>query len=236
MSTITLNAEPRTIKGRKTNQLRAEGKVPAVVYGAGTESKPITIEQNQFLKTYKQAGESMIIELKVNDDKPLHVLVHDYQLDPVRDEVTHVDFRSIDMDKEIDAVVALEFIGESAAVKALGGTLLRPRDSVTVHCLPSKLMRTLSVDLSKLETFEDVVNVSDIDLPEGVSIVDDGNLTVAVVSKPRTAQELAELDEEIEGEAGEAAAEDEDKEGETKEGAEAEGDKPKEGEEEKASE
>ena len=226
---ITLQATERTLEGRKTNQLRTEGKVPAVVYGVGTEAKPITVERNEFLQTYKKAGESMIVELKVNGADPLHVLIHDYQLDPVRDEVTHIDFRSIDMDKEIEAVVSLDFVGESPAVKALGGTLVKSRDTVTIKCLPSKLMRSLAVDLAKLETFDNVFKIEDFDLPEGVSIVEEGHLAIATVSKPRTAQEIAALDEEVEGDVGDVAAEGEEKEGE----AAPEGEAPQ---EEKASE
>lgn len=194
----TLLAQPRTEKGRKTNILRAEGKVPAIVYGSGTDPKSITIDRNAFLKVYKNAGESTVVELKVGEGSPLHVLIQDLQSDPVFDVVTHVDFRSIDMTKEIETDVDLEFVGESMAVKGMGGTLVTSRDCVTVRCLPSKLVRSISVDLSKLATFEDVIRVSDLTVPEGLSVLDEPEASIAIVEAPRSEEEMAALDSAVE--------------------------------------
>ncbi|NQV88858.1 MAG: 50S ribosomal protein L25 [Parcubacteria group bacterium] len=227
MSEITLQAQTRTQKGRKTNVIRAEGLVPAVVYGDGTDPQSISVNRQEFIKVYRAAGESSIIELSVADAKPLNVLIHDYDLDPLRDEVIHIDFRSVDMNKPIEAVVTLEFVGEAAAVKTLGGTLMNSRETVLVRALPSKLVRSINVDLTQLATFDDVIRLVNLDLPEGMEIVGDTNLTIVSVSKPRTVAEMAALDE-AEGEApteGEAPAEGE---------AAAEGEAPAEGEEKKA--
>ncbi len=227
MSEITLQAQTRTEKGRKTNVIRAEGLVPAVVYGDGTDPQSISVNRQEFIKVYRTAGESSIIELSVADAKPLHVLIHDYDLDPLRDEVIHIDFRSVDMNKPIEAVVTLEFVGEAAAVKALGGTLMNSRETVLVRALPSKLVRSINVDLTQLATFDDVIRLVNLDLPEGMEIVGDTNLTIVSVSKPRTVAEMAALDE-AEGEAptdGEASGEGE---------AADEGEAPAEGEEKKA--
>lgn len=195
---ITLDAKIRTEKGRKTNALRIAGSVPAIVYGADTQPKSIFVNRNQFLKTYEAAGESSLVELKVDEGAPMHVLIHDYQTDPLRDEVTHVDFLSVDMNKEIEADVELYFQGESPAVKATGGTLVRSVERVSVRCLPSKLVRSIPVDISKLVTFDDVIRVSDLAVPEGVTILNKINLTVAVVEPPRSDEELKALDEAVE--------------------------------------
>lgn len=198
MSTFTLAAENRTLVGRKTLKLREEGKVPAVVYGSGTEPKMITVDRNQFVKTYKDAGESSIVELAVAGGSPLHVLIQDFQLDALRDEVTHIDFRSVDMTKEIDAEVELEFVGESMAVKALGGTFVPSKDSVAVKCLPSKLVRKIEVDISLLKSFDDVIRISDIVVPDGMMIDEDPNTTLAAVQAPRSEEEMADLDKAVE--------------------------------------
>ncbi|NQV89855.1 50S ribosomal protein L25 [Candidatus Uhrbacteria bacterium] len=197
MSENILEAKTRTEKGRKTNVLRAEGAVPAVVYGIGTEPQMITLDRIQFVKTYKAAGESSIVELKVDGETALHVLIQDYQVDPLRDEVTHVDFRSIDMNKEIETEVDLVIEGVSPAVKGLGGTLVLTHSSISVRCLPSKLLRSLSVDISKLVTLDDVIRVSDLDIPEGVMVLDEGDLTIASVSAPRTDEEMEALDSAV---------------------------------------
>lgn len=198
MSEHILQAQQRTLVGRKTRQLRATGEIPAIVYGSGIEPSPLTINRNAFLKTYRQAGESSIVELVVGENKPLHVLIQDTQIDPLLNEVTHVDFRSIDMNKEIEASVQLEVTGESPAVKALGGTLVLSRDYVVVRCLPAKLVRSLAVDISKLATFEDSIRVRDLVLPEGMIIIDQPTLSIAAVEAPRSEEELAALDKAIE--------------------------------------
>lgn len=194
----TLNAVFRTQKGRKTNELRAQGKIPAVVYGVGTEPRSIAIEHNALLKTYEQAGESTIVELKIDEKDPLHVLIQDLQSDPLLNRVSHVDFRSIDMNKEIEADVELEFVGEAPAVKTLGGTLVLSRDYVSVRCLPKDLIRTLKVDLSVLATFEDGIEIKDLDVPEGLVILDESTLSIAVVEAPRSEEEMAALDSAVE--------------------------------------
>ena len=221
MSTHTIDAVMREEKGRKTNVIREEGKVPAVVYGAGTDSLPITLDRNTFIKTYKDAGESSLIALNIDGKEPLHVLIHDYQLDPVSDRVIHVDFRSVDVNEEIDAVVTLEFVGESAAVKALGGTFVPSRTSVTIRCLPTKLVRNIEVDISGLDTFEDSIKVGDLTVPDGVVILEGPELSIVSVSPPRKIEEPV-VAEETEGEEGEEGAEKaEGEEGEkTEEGAE----------------
>lgn len=193
-----LNAKSRIIKGRKTRSLRAEGQIPAIVYGVGTEPAPISVDHNAFLKMYEQAGESTIVELTIDQKEALHVLIQDYQTDPLRNDITHIDFRSINMNEEIETSVDLEFVGEAAAVKALGGTLVLSRDYITIRCLPSKFVRTLKVDLSKLATFEDGINIEDLEVPEGITIIDEPGLSVAVVEAPRSEAELAALDSAVE--------------------------------------
>ncbi|PJE76342.1 50S ribosomal protein L25 [Candidatus Uhrbacteria bacterium CG10_big_fil_rev_8_21_14_0_10_48_16] len=194
MSINTLEAKTRTEIGRKANVLRAQGAVPAVVYGVGTQPQMLTLDRIQFVKIYKAAGESSIVELKVDGENALHVLIQDYQVDPIRNEVTHVDFRSIDMNKAIETEVTLEIVGEAPAVKALGGTLTLSRESIAISCLPAHLLRSLAVDVSSLATFDDVLRVSDLVIPEGVTVLDDPELSIASVIPPRTDAEMDALD------------------------------------------
>ncbi len=232
MSEYKLEATDRSIKGRDTAVLRAEGSVPAVVYGSGIEPKNITIDRNQFVKIYRRAGGSSLVELAIEGGSPIHVLIQDIQLHPIQDRVTHVDFRSIDMNKEIEATVNFEFVGEAAAVKSLGGTLMKSRDSVVIKCLPSKLIGSFEVDLSKLETFDDVIRLGDLDVPEGVELMDDANLMIVGVSAPRTEEEMEALEDDIEENVD--AVEKEGEEGEKAEGEEGEGEKAPEGEKEES--
>ncbi len=224
MSEHILEAKTRIEKGRKTYVLRNAGAVPAIVYGAETEPQALTVDRNQFARMYQAAGESSIVELKIDGKSPLHVLIQDYQIDPLRNEFTHIDFRSIDMNKEIQTEVELEFIGESAAVKALGGTFIPSLETVEIRALPSKLVRSIKVDISSLATFDNVIRVSDLVVPDGVKILEDAEIAIASVEPPRSEAEMKELDaavemdvsavevakekkeEEVEGEEGAAAA------------------------------
>ncbi|MBI4591985.1 50S ribosomal protein L25 [Candidatus Uhrbacteria bacterium] len=198
MTDTILEAKTRTEKGRKTYRLRAVGAVPGVVYGSGTAPQNITVDRNQFIKTFKEAGESSIVELKIDAHAPLHVLIQDYQVDPLRNEFTHIDFRSIDMNKEIETEVELEFIGESAAVKALGGTFIPSRETVAIRALPSKLVRSIQVDISVLATFDDSIRVSGLTVPEGVEILEDAELSIASVEPPRSDAEMEALNAAVE--------------------------------------
>ncbi|OGL94908.1 hypothetical protein A2348_05475 [Candidatus Uhrbacteria bacterium RIFOXYB12_FULL_58_10] len=198
METLTLQAKKRDLIGRKTYHLRNEGVIPAVVYGVGTDPMNIEIVHNEFAKTFKSAGESTIVELAIGDGKAMHVLIQDTQIDPLRGEFIHADFRAVDMTKKIEAEVKLAFVGESPAVKSLGGTLMHPIEEVRVRALPMDLVSHIDVDVSKLVTFEDQILVKDLPVPSGVEILEDEDAMVAGVDAPRSEEELAELDTAVE--------------------------------------
>ena len=198
MSQNILEVKMRPEKGRKTATLRAVGFVPAVVYGVNTKPQMITVDRNQFVKMYKTAGESSIVELKIDQGEALHVLIQDYQIDPMRSEISHVDFRSIDMNKEIETEVDLEFVEQAPAVKVLGGILVTSRESVGIRCLPSHFIRSIEVDFSKLVTFDDVIRVSDLVVSEGIKIMEDPTLSIAVVMPPRSDAEMEALNSAVE--------------------------------------
>lgn len=192
-----LKALTRTLEGRKTNALRQDKKIPAVIYGAGTESKNITIDYREFIRAYRETGESSLLDLEIDGKEAVKVLIQDLQHGVLHDEVTHVDFRAIDLSKPIDVDVEIHFIGESPAVKGLGGTLVRALETVSIRCLPSNLPSHLDVDLSSLVTFEDSITVGQLVLPEGTEVLDDAQAAIAVVTPPRSDEEMAKLDETV---------------------------------------
>ena len=192
-----LKALTRTIKGRKTNVLRQDKKIPAIIYGAGTEPKNITIDYREFIRAYRETGESSLLDLEIDGKEAVKVLIQDLQHGVLHDEVTHVDFRAIDLSKPIDVDVEIHFIGESPAVKGLGGTLVRALETVSIRCLPSNLPSHLDVDLSSLATFEDSITVGQLVLPEGTEVLDDVQSAIAVVTPPRSDEEMAKLDETV---------------------------------------
>lgn len=218
MSFPILTAQARTSIGRKNYAIRNEGLIPAIVYGAGHEPQNVQLDRNEFVRLYRTAGESTIVELQV-DGKSVNVLMYDYQLDPLRDEVIHADFRIVDMNKELDTMVKLVFVGEAPAVKALGGTLVNPIDEVHIRALPGNLPNHIDVDLSTLVTFEDSIRIENLNVPEGVKILDDARATVAVVAPPRSDAEMADLDKAVEEDVASVKVEGEEKKAEGEEGA-----------------
>lgn len=196
MQHATLAAQKREITGRATDALRAAGAVPGVMYGFGTEPTNIVVDRNAFAKVYSQSGESTVVELTV-DGVTHPVLIADIQRDPLTDFFRHVDFRRVDPTRKIDANIRIMLVGESAAVKVLGGTLVQSLEEVEVFALPDRLVSEIEVDISRLATFEDVIHVSDIVIPEGIEIKNDLSLPVASVQAPRSEEELAALNEAV---------------------------------------
>lgn len=154
----------------KLDSLRKEGEIPAVFYGMGKDTTPISISTVEFKKVWRDAGESSPVKVSAPDGE-IDALIHEVQVDPITDEPIHVDFLAIDMKKKIQVSVPLEFVGVSPAVKAGLGNLVKVIHEVEVEALPSDLPHNLIVDISKLATLEDQVFVSDIKLPNGVSMI-----------------------------------------------------------------
>jgi len=165
---FTIRAEKRN-ESIKLDILRKGGEIPAVFYGAGKVSTSISIPIIEFKKIWRKAGESSTIKLSINDNN-IDVLIHEVQVHPVTEEPLHVDFLVIDMSKKIQVNVPLEFIGISNAVKNGLGNLVKVLHEVEVEALPKDLPHKLEVDLSKLETVEDQIFVSDIKMPIGVVV------------------------------------------------------------------
>ncbi|MEK7183282.1 MAG: 50S ribosomal protein L25, partial [Patescibacteria group bacterium] len=193
-----IEAKTREIRGRKTVALRAEGQVPAVMYGFETEPKNIVLDRNAFTKVYGQAGESTVVDLEIEGTKH-PVLISEIQRDPLTDFITHADFRRVDPKRKIEAKIPLKLVGMAPAVKELGGTLLQTLEEVEVMSLPDALVHEIEVDVTKLATFEDVIRVKDISIPDGIEIKSDLEQAVASVQPPRSEEELAALDAAVDG-------------------------------------
>ncbi len=160
--------------------LRKGGELPAVFYGAGKQSTPISVSNIEFKKVWRQAGESSAIVVKTPEGD-IDVLIHEVQMDPVRDEPIHIDFLAIDMTKKIKVKVPLEFEGVSPAVKSGIGNLVKVLHEIEIEALPKDLPHNLVIDISKLATLEDNIVVSEVPLPAGVEAVTPGTEVVASV-------------------------------------------------------
>lgn len=195
---FSLSAEARTITGRKVASLRKDGLVPAVTYGHNKKTETITVPAKEFMKVYKQAGQSSLIDLTIGNNKPVKVLIQEVQIDAVKAICLSADFYIVNLKEKLRANVPLKFVGVSDAVDVLGGNFIAAKDEVEIECLPDNLMSEITVDISPLKTFDDSLYVKDLIVNEGVEILDDLEEVVASITEPRSEEELAELDSTVE--------------------------------------
>lgn len=191
MESIKLEAQKRT-KEENTKDLIAAGLIPAIIYGPHLkENKLVKLNANEFRKVLLAAGESTLIDLMIDGKSEGKVLVKDNQRDPVKDNIIHADLYEVDMTKEINTELPLHFVGESKAVKELGGVLIRSINEIEVKCLPTALVNHLDVDISSLETFDDTIKIHDLKLPEGIKLVHETDDVVANIAKPKAEEVFA---------------------------------------------
>ena len=164
---LKISAAVRNEKGEK---MRTKTTIPAVVYGMGASATSISLNYDEFVKLYAEAGEASLIDLLLGDKADGKVLIQDIAYDPVTDRIVHVDLRRIDMNKEMTATVELRFVGEAPVIKAQGGTLMRNIEAVEVKCLPKDLVSHIDVDLTGLKTFDDVIKIKNLTVPAGITI------------------------------------------------------------------
>lgn len=200
---LELNAKIRETLGKKVKSLRKQGIIPAALYGAKIKSMLLGIDYNEFEKIYEQAGESTIIKLKVQSQKSKvsesrNVLIYDVNQEPVTDKFIHIDFYQVRMDKLITVEVPLVFEGESPAVETEDGVLIKNITEVEVEALPANLPHEIKVDISTLKTFEDSIHIKDLKIFEEAKILAEPEEVVVSVIPPRSEEELAALEEEVE--------------------------------------
>ena len=172
--------QKRDIKKKELQRLRAKGFIPAVLYGPKLESVALTVDQKQFDRLYKEAGESSLVNIEM-DGATFPSLIHEVQRNPISGELVHVDFYQPDLTKEVEVMVPIVFEGEAPAVRELGGTLLRNIQEIEVSALPQDLPHNIVVSIAGLKTFEEKILVKDLQLASGVSIARDAEDMVAQV-------------------------------------------------------
>lgn len=205
MEKFNLKVENRELTGRDSDGLRAQGLIPAELYGGHSQSNThLQMNAIEFEKVLRDAGESTIIELSLPDGSKKSVLIKDVQYHYLNGHPIHVDFYEVVMTEKLTATVQIEFVGESEAVRVLNGTLVQVLSEVEVECLPGDLPSHFEVDLSKLKTFDDVITTADIPRSDKVEILAEAEEVIAKVQAPRDME--AELAEETVDEAAAVAA------------------------------
>jgi large subunit ribosomal protein L25 len=218
----TLEAQPRTAGNKNdARRVRRDGKIPAVVYGAGKDSLPVAVDPRQVSRILNsETGHNTIFDLALDGAKSKAMIV-DWQYEPIKGKLLHIDVKRIAMDRKLAVMVPILLKGEATGVKQQGGILEQMLREVEVECLPGDIPSHIDADVSEL-VFGKVLRVADLPHGDKYQFLTDENQPVAHVTSVK--EEVAATPEAAAAEAAAAPAEPEViKKGkaETEEGAEA---------------
>lgn len=196
----TLNVYPRDIVGKANRRLAGSNRIPAVLYGLGRESMSVSVDRHEFeLLLGHHASGSLLVEMKIEGEKkPIHSMIREMQVGPIKGNVLHIDFLAVSMDELVHAVISVHLLNEPEGVKA-GGVLTVDRHDINIEAKPGDLPGSISFDVSALE-IGDTVHVSDLTLPAGVTVLDASDDLIASVTPPAAEEEVEEVEEQMQPE------------------------------------
>ncbi len=192
MESLKLNASRRTVTGKQVKGLRRQGIIPGIIYGYGIEPIAVQFAEREIARSIRSAGSSTTVMVTVEGQaQPLLTIFRDVQYDPIRREVIHLDLQALDINETVRVPVSVVLTGESPAVVDFGGVLIHVLNEVEVEALPTALVPAIEVDISGIKEFGQSITVGDIELPEGITILNDAQDTVVIVNAPEAEEELA---------------------------------------------
>jgi len=197
--------------------LRKIGKVPAIVYGYGTKNTSVKVDEVEFIKVIREVGRNGVIELGVGS-KTIKVMVSDYQFDPLKNQITHIDFLAINMSEERTVEVPVQLTGEAVGAKE-GGVVEQPLFDLEVTATPDNIPESIEIDISELDV-NDSYSVADIKVSGDFTIENDPEESVVTVVPPTeepTEEEIEAMEGESETEEPEVVGEEKEDEEEEKE-------------------
>src|SRR5271157_2987591 len=202
----TLEAQPR-VAGTKNHarRVRREGKIPGVLYGASKDALPVSVDPRNVLRILRSdSGHNTIFDLALQDGERTKAMIVDWQYEPIKGHLRHIDLKRIAMDKALRVSVPIVLQGVPAGVKTEGGILEQMLRDVEIECLPGDIPSHIDVDISHL-TFGKVLRVSDLPHGEKLKFLSDANQPVAHVTSVK--EEVVVTPEAVAAEAGAAPAE-----------------------------
>ena len=216
---MELTAHNREILGKKVKVLRRQGITPANLFGNKIEPLSLQCDTVELQRLLAHGGRTGIITLKLDKQKKTrNVMVREIQREPRTGKLIHVDFYQVKMDEKIRVDIPIISIGEAPALKQKENYLAQELNELTIECLPDIIPNQIEVDVSELAESDDSIHVSDINLGEGITIVNTPDQLIVKISTQYVEKEIEaeeeELEVEVEGEA-EPGAEAESQAGET---------------------
>jgi large subunit ribosomal protein L25 len=194
---VRLKVQSRESRGSaESRRLRSNGSVPGVLYGNGGQAQPFCIEERELRKALTgDHGLHAILDVVLEgQQKAHHAVLKEYQLDPTRARLLHIDLQEVRLDQAIHTQVVVELEGESEGVKE-GGVLSQIQREVNVEALPMEVPDRLELDVSSMK-IGDTLRISDLRVPEGVKLLDDLETVLATVTPPTKIEEPEVVEEE----------------------------------------
>ncbi len=188
---MELECKTRTITGKKVKSLRNQGLIPAEIFGHGVNNKHISVNQKDFSKIYRTAGEHTIINLTTEEKNKIPVLISEVQFDTLKNRILTIDFHQVRMDEKIQTKVPIEFYGEAPATKS-GFTVVEVLNEMEIEALPNKIPHSIKVDLSGLEHPGQSVRISDLEKLKDFKIILGPETVIATVIKPTEEEKAVE--------------------------------------------
>jgi large subunit ribosomal protein L25 len=196
---VKLTVQARESRGSAASRrLRTNGLIPGVLYGNGGTAHPFSIEERELRKALTgDHGLHAILDVVLEgQQKAHHAVLKEYQLDPTRARLLHIDLQEVRLDQAIHTQVVVELVGESEGVKE-GGVLSQIQREVHVEALPMEVPDRLELDVSAMK-IGDTLRLSDLRVPEGVKLLDDPETVLATVTPPTKIEEPEVVEEELE--------------------------------------
>ena len=202
---LTIKCETRDVFGKNASRrLRREGKVPAVLYGGNQPSTHLTLQKKDIFGILRsESGENTIFKATIDKDSK-DAMIKELQLDPVTDEIIHIDLIQIAMDKAVRVSVPVVVTGESIGVKTEGGFVDLVTREIEVECLPGDIPESIEVDISDLHLHQSL-KIEEMAFPKGVVALSDPQTLVVLIEAPTKEEEI--VPEEVEEEEMEVMAE-----------------------------
>jgi len=197
MDQITLEAEQRTVLGKKVKALRRKGKLPAVIYGKGVDPLPITLNARDVRITLAEIGANTLITIKIDGEDHL-ALVRDLQREVISRGLLHVDFQAVSLEESISTTVPVAVEGEAPAVSEYNALLVTELEELEIEAKAKDLPDRIAVDVTGLTEIGDNILIRDLVISGDVKILNDPDEIVIVVAAPTVLEIEIEEEEEAE--------------------------------------
>jgi len=185
---LTIKAQERNnLKKSHTKSLRENGFIPAVVYGKGKDPITVAVNNIELVKKVRDEGRNAVFSLVLEGGGSYNVLLYDYQMDQIKDELIHADFYQVDKTTQVDVEVNVQLEGEAIGVKD-GGVIQQTLYTINVRTTPTNIPEVITVNISDLN-IGDTISVSDLKTSNDYEILDEDDATIVTVVAPQAEEE-----------------------------------------------